>query len=155
MEALSVINLLPDTNSQVKTFSDLIINEVKAGNKDPLKLKAQLKFIEKSFELIDKGIREYYLSEASKYGKNFELHGFKIQYSENISPKYDYKQCNDPKWNELDELIKKLSEQKKDREQFLRSIQGHVEVAEEGTGEMKVVTPPTKKSTTGLIMEAI
>lgn len=155
MEALSVINLLPDTNSQVKTFSEMIINEVKSGNVDPLKLKAQLKFIEKSFELIDKGIREHYLDEASKYGKNFELHGFKITYSENISPKYDYSECNDPVWNDLNEMIKKLSEQKKDRETFLKSVQGHVEVPDQETGEMAVVIAPTKKSSTGLIMEAI
>lgn len=153
--ALSTISLLPENNSQVKAFANLLIKEVECGNVNSLKLKTQLKFIEKSLELVEKGIKDSYLKEAAKYSKEFEFNGFLISQSENIAPKYDYTVCNDPLWNDLDLMIKKLSEQKKDRETFLKSISGHVEVVNETTGEMVAVNPPIKSSTTGLIMKAL
>lgn len=153
--AISYLTVLPSAKQEVQEFTRQILSQVESGEINALDLKVRLKWLERLIKAIDEPIKEAVSNEALKNGRNFDYRGFKIQYSENISPKYDYTNCNDPKWNELDEMIKKLGEQKKDREAFLKSIQGYVEVVDEITGEMIPVIAPTKKASTGIIMEAI
>lgn len=152
--ALSYITVLPSNKEEVRNFAKQIIATVESGGIDPLKLSLRLYWIEKLSEAISKPIKEAIMKEADKYGKSFEMMGVKVEQVE-AGTKYDYSACNDPKWNELDEMIKKLGDQKKDREAFLKSINGHVEVPDETTGEMVVVTSPIKSSTTTLKRTAL
>lgn len=139
--ALSVVNLLPSTKQQSETFASLIINEVKCGNVDPLALKAQMKFIEKTLEAIDKGIKDSWMAEAGKHGKSFEYRGWRIEQVE-AGTSYDY--SNDQVYNETKEKLK-------DREKFLKGLTKAM--ADPDTGEM--CYPPIKKSTTTLKFTAI
>lgn len=152
---LGAMSLMPNSREQISLFSNELIAQVKGGHISALKLKAQFKFLEKMMEKVESKIKDEILNDALKYGKSFEAHGFNIEVSENLGVKYDYSHCGDPQWVEYDMLIRAFSEQKKDRELFLRNIKGHVEVPDEATGEMKVVLPPVKTSTTGLKFTAI
>lgn len=143
--ALSAINLLPSTNQQAQSFSNMIIEQVKSGTVNPLELKAQLKFIEKTLELIDKGVKESWMKEAAKYGKSFEFKGWKIEEME-AGTRYDF--SSDPVH---EALVKEL----KEREAFLKVLKEPITVVDESTGEVVKVSPPTKKSTTTLKFSAI
>jgi RecA-family ATPase len=147
--ALSYITVLPSAKAEVSNFASQIISSVEAGEINPLSLKIRLKWFEKLIEAIDKPIRDAVMNEAMKFEKSFEKDGFKIEQAE-VGTKYDYSNCNDPTLNDLNERLDKLTQQKKDRETFLKSINGHVEVPDEMTGEMVVVYPPVKSSTSGL-----
>ncbi len=139
--ALSVINLLPSTKDQVNTFANLIIAQVKSGDLNPLTLKAQLKFIEKTLDAIDKGIKDEWMNEASKYGKSFEHKGWRIEQIE-AGTSYDF--TSDQTHNELKEKIK-------EREKFLKGLTKPM--ADPDSGE--ICQPPIKKSTTTLKFTAI
>lgn len=143
--AISAINLLPSTKEQVKMFSEIVINEVEAGNVNPLDLKAQLKFIEKSIEEINNGIKDLMLKEAAKHGKSFEYKGWKIEEAE-TGVRYDFSG---------DLLHSELSKKIKEHEAFLKGLKEPITVVDEETGEIKKVYPPIKKSTTTLKFTAL
>lgn len=151
MTTLSVINLLPSTKEQIDMFISKTVDEIKCGNVNALQLKAQLKCFEKVAEGIDKATKNEQLTERMKYKeKVVEIYGAKIEIAE-VGTKYDYSACNDLEWNNLDAKIKKLSEKKKDRETFLKALSKPMAMADEHTGgEMIMINPPLKTSTTSL-----
>ena len=128
--------------------------KVESGDLDPLKLKIQLKWIEKLIDAIDTPIKDLVKSEASKYGKSFELLGFKVEEIE-AGVKYSYENCGDEKWKTLDRLEKSIKEEKAGRELFLKSLKESITVVDEETGETYKVFPPQKKSTSTLRFTAI
>lgn len=145
METLSVINLLPSSKEQVKIFSNDIVSQVKAGVINPLTLKMQMKFIEKTFSEIDKEIKDNVMDEASKYGKSFQHNGWKVDEVE-AGVTYDFTRDNE--WLDLREKIK-------ERETFLKSLKSPLEIVDTETGETKTLLPPIRKSTTSLKFTAI
>jgi len=145
METLSVINLMPNKKAEVSRFANDIISQVKGGNLNPLTLKAQLKFIEKTIAEVDKGIKDEFMNEAAKYGKSFEYNGWKIEAMESGTT-YDY--SSDAEWCTLKEKIK-------ERETFLKSLKAPLEVVNTDTGETTTIVPPIKKSTSTYKFSAI
>ena len=135
-KAISYINVLPSKSEEVRSFADQIINEVKAGNVNPLELKAQMKWIEKALEQIDKGIKDDWQKEADKYGKSFEFKGFQVDAVE-TGIRYVF---NDPELDKLKQMVK-------DRENMLKALREPLNVFDEATGETSTLYPPVKKST--------
>lgn len=147
---LSVINLFPSTKEQIKAFVNATVNEVKCGNINALELKSKLKFIEKVADEIDKQTKEVQLKERQKYqDKIIELYGAKIEVAE-LGTKYDFEGCGDKEWEYLDKQFKELSEKKKAREFFLKTIKKPMSIVHNETGECYDIIPPIKSSTTGL-----
>ena len=116
--------LMPSTKDQIKSFVHKTVTELKDGYSNPLSYYIQLKAVETTIKdlLANKEVREMVSTEAKKYGKSFDLHGVKIEYSENISPKYDYSVCGDIAWDEMQTELKALQEKIKLREAFLKAI---------------------------------
>ncbi len=124
MEALSTINSLPSSKKQVASF----VYELKTAilkSKNPLEEFVKLKYAEKTFEEILKDaeiekavLEEFHLYEAEKI---VEVLGAKLNISE-TGTKYDYGDCGDVVWNDLDKQIKELTEKKKARETFLKVL---------------------------------
>lgn len=146
---LSTINLMPLGKEQIQDFANKTIEEVKAGNINALELKAKLKAIEQSIDLIDKGTKEEQSKEMGKYGKSAELLGFRIEQAE-LGVKYNYSECGDVEWLEIDKKLAELNESKRKREQMLKTLTKPVTVASDSTGEIYTIHPPIKTSTTGL-----
>lgn len=147
---LSVINLFPSTKEQIKSFVNATVNEVKCGNINALELKSKLKFIEKVAEEIDKQTKEDQLKERQKYQEKIvELYGAKIEVAE-LGTKYDFSNCGDKDWEYLDIQLRELSELKKEREAFLKTIKKPMSIVHHETGECYDIVPPIKSSTTGL-----
>ena len=145
----SVMALMPSTKDQIKSFVHKTVTELKDGYSNPLSYYIQLKAVETTIKdlLANKEVREMVSTEAKKYGKSFDLHGVKIEYSENISPKYDYSVCGDIAWDEMQMELKALQEKIKLREAFLKAIPENSTIMDENGVQL---FPPTKTASEGI-----
>ena len=145
-----LLTLMASTSTQIDVFSDGVIQDVQAGNINPLAVLIQLRAMERASERILKEIKDNLLREADKYPTNeFEYMGNKIIKAEH-GTKYDYSNCGDPVYEQRLKIAKEATEQLKERENFLKAVKAPFSLLDEGTGEVATITPPTKKSTSGL-----
>ena len=130
-------------------FISKVSEELKDGFQNPLDFYLQAKYASETLKklLEDKDIKDLAITEAKKYGKSFESNGNKIEYSENLSPKYDFTVCGDREWDELQAQISKLQEKIKEREAFLKAIPQNSTIMDEDGAQL---SPPLKKSSEGL-----
>ena len=106
--------------------------------------------MEKATERILKEIKENLLTEAGKYPeKEFEYMGNKITKAEH-GTKYDYSKCGDPVYQQREAIALEAADQLKERAEFLKSVKAPFSLLDEGTGEVHLILPPTKKSVSGL-----
>src|SRR3990167_1823243 len=149
--AISTLTNFHTSKEGIDRFVAQVVSEVRDGVYNPLQLKIFLKAIQKSCEELEKQTNDLSLTEAEKHGlRSFEIMGNKVELSE-LGVSYDYNACNDIVWIHLDEKIKKLAEEKKEREKFLKTITQTMGIANEETeGETVYINPPIKKSTSGL-----
>lgn len=145
-----LLTLMASTSTQIDVFSDGVIQSVKEGEINPLTVLIQLKAMEQATERILKEIKDNLLTEAGKYPeREFEYLGNKITKAEH-GTKYDYSNCNDPVYKRLSDVATQANKQLKERETFLKAVKQPFNFLDESTGEVFVITPPTKKSTSGL-----
>jgi len=145
-----LLTMMASTSTQIDVFSDGVIQSVQAGEINPLAVLIQLRAMEKASGRILKEIAPNLLKEADQYpGTEFEYAGNKITKAEH-GTKYDYSNCGDPVYQRLFEVAFEANGQLKERENFLKSLKKPITVADEATGEMATINPPTKKSTSGL-----
>ena len=134
---------------QIQAFADGVINEVKEGAQNPLEVKILITALKKSLEIIEDGIKDSVLSEATKHGKNFEFKGARVTIKEN-GTKYDYSGCCYHNWMHYDSQEKNAKSHKQEAEAFLKGLKEPITVVDELTGEVVKVYPPIKTSSTGL-----
>ncbi len=97
-----------------------------------------------------KTIHEHALSEFETYGeKEIIENGRKISKFE-AGSKYDFRGCNYPGYNALDDFIIKKNLEKKDMEATIKTIKSKVSILDNESGELFEVFPPVKTSTTKL-----
>ena len=149
MNETAELKRLVTGKDQIVSFAEGVIREVKAGDQNPLEVKVLITALKKSLEIIEEGIKDSVLSEATKHGKNFDFYGAKICIKEN-GQRYDFKNCNYPKWNLLDVQELSVKEKKKEAEAFLKTVKEPFELVDTETGETFRIHPPTKSSTSGL-----
>ncbi len=92
--AISYLTVLPLSGGQQDEFARQVIETVKCGNIDPLRLDIQLKAIENTIDAIRKApsVKEAVINEYQKYlgeGKEVQLHGAKVKVSERKSYEYN------------------------------------------------------------------
>jgi hypothetical protein len=132
--AISKINEFNLSKEQIKNFIEKATNEALNGNYDILEVRKNIKILEDVAKGIKQAIEPTVLDEAAKHGKTFNYCG--VQFQTSIRNTYDYKSCNDDKYNTLKTDLKA-------RENFLKSMTEPV--ADTDTGE--IINPPTYKST--------
>jgi len=145
MNVTDVMNLLPETDSQISVFSAKLIEAVNDGNNDPLKAYKVISNAIKALETAKNGIKDNAILEAEKFGKTFDRHNAKFSYSTRTN--YDFKNCNDEHYNSITTKIKSLTESKKNREKFLKTIEYPLSTIDENTGEVFSINPPAKTYT--------
>ena len=121
--ALSTITVLPSDKLELAQFSRKIKSEILAGDRDPLLILKQLKFVEKLIAdlLTDKELDDHFLNEAEKYKeKTFEHIDCKFTVAE-TGVKYDYNATGDPIWFDLNKQVTELKDNIKVREKFLQN----------------------------------
>jgi hypothetical protein len=123
--ALSTLSTLPSTKKQVAEFTWTLKQEILADNHEPLKILVQLKMIERVIENVfkDEDLDRHFLKEILLYSSKevVEINGAKLMATE-VGTKYDYDSCGDPVWFDLDKQLKELSDKKKEREKFLKTL---------------------------------
>lgn len=148
--AAEYLTLAPNTQTSIDLFSDGVIQDVQAGNINPLTVLIQIRAMEKAFERILKETKDNIMREADKYpGNEFEYAGNKVTKSEH-GVRYDFSNCGDPVHQRLLQIVKDAKDQLSNREFFLKSLDRPFSLLDEGTGEVATISPPTKKSTSGL-----
>lgn len=123
-----------------------IISAINEGELNPIDLKLRLKAIESVIETIKPVLDKAARDEAEKYGaKSFERLGARIELIE-AGTKYDYSNCNDDQYKDLIIELEKLKLKIKQREKFLQSIDGSMNIVTDH-GEGVTVFAPIKTST--------
>lgn len=148
------MQLIPSDLIASKTLqSDIaqrIIESVKVGEQSALQIAGKIKFITDSLEQVSAEIKPLVIEEAQKYDKNeglMVLGGYSVEVKE-MGTKYDFSQCGHPRLNEIEQEIKRLSEEKKSIEATLKTLKCSMTLTDEETGEIFTVYPPLKRSTT-------
>jgi hypothetical protein len=142
----STLALFETTRDQRAVFIDNILNEIKEGNVDVLKVHMQLKCTEQLLDTLN-GNPEYkkmLLEQAEKHGKKFETYNAEFQVKE-AGTKWDYSQCGDYTLYGLVAEQAELDKKIKDRQKFLQTLPASG-MADPETGAM--IYPATKSSTT-------
>lgn len=145
--AISILRKLPENKSQAENFVRLVREGIENGESDPLLAFKNIAMLEHVFKKLksDMIIKDVVLEEAEKFNqKTFEYQRTKYTIKEaGVSYKFD--KCNDTEWERLNEQIKSLTDKKKQREAFLKTITPDMEVYnEEGT----MIQAPIKQSST-------
>ena len=143
------LSLFETTKAERQDFAQSVINGLKEGNSDPLKVHLQVKCLEDLIKQITTHpeYKDLTLDEATKYGKSFELHNAKFEIKE-MGVKYDYSTCGDPVYNDLTQKLAELEKEIKDRQAFLKAVKPGTEILIED--EVIVLYPPVKTSTTSI-----
>ena len=132
----------------IKEHSINLLADLDNGYITPLQLAAQLKYFEDIIANIKEEVRQRVVAEQSKYGKErMTFKGATFDVKE-AGVKYDYSQCECTIWNDINKQIEALTEQRKEREAFLKSLKERLTYVDESTGEIVTIYPPQKKSTT-------
>ena len=117
-----------------------------SGDFDPLDIEIKVKGVSDAIEAVrkDPEVRDAVMDALSLYNeKTIELEGAKVQ--KRLTPaRYIFSECGDPEWSKLDAQIKALTEQRKDREGFLKSLKKMEVIVDQDTGEAVEVQPPIK-----------
>lgn len=152
ISAIGVLSLLETTKEQRQSFVTSVVESLKEGAADPLKVHLQVKNTEDLVKQItdSKEYRAILLDEAAKYGKSFERFNAKFETKE-VGTKYDYSNCNDPEYIRLSEEADKAKKALSDREKFLKNMPSEgIDILDTGTGETYRIYPPVKSSTTSI-----
>jgi hypothetical protein len=148
---LSVTNLslFETSKSERQNFAEQITNNLLEGLADPLKVHLQVKCMEDLIKQITSNsvYKDLLVTEAAKFGKSFEHHNAKFEIKE-TGVKYDYESCSDPILKDLEDELALLESKIKDRQSFLKSIKGTIEILI--GDELVTLYPPVKTSTTSV-----
>jgi hypothetical protein len=148
--AIGVLDLFATSRTGVDIFSDQIIESVKNGETNPLKVRVWIKTMEEILERVKKETEEAQLTEANKWSeKKFEYAGAIIEKAP-VKTDYDYSICNDGEWNSLNAELESIKAKKAQRESFLKALTRVETIIDKETGEVVEIRPPNKKVKDGL-----
>lgn len=91
---------------ELEALADDLIRRVDEGELDPIKVYTQAKHMEAFVKKINGAIKHQTVNEATKYGKSFQMYGYRIDVK-NTADTYDYSFDS-----EYRELASKLAERK-------------------------------------------
>jgi len=149
--AISVINYNPTTKQDIAHFTDKLVGEVESGAVSALEVHVKLTALEKCFKQVKDRVNALTMDEVNLHPeKTFDVFGNKVEKSE-LGISYDFSNCGDPIYIEINRQIDELKVKLKERESLLKSItHGSLHVAMEDTGEMVELFAPVRKSTSGI-----
>lgn len=149
MTPTSLLAIMPNKKEEIKTFSEMLLTQIKNGEIDPLKIHVQLKAIESVIKKVNESeqYKDAIRNESEKHGKSFTMYGAKIDLAE-VGTKYDYSNCNHSEYLDVCERIAKLEKEKKEFETLLKAITKPTAMVV--FGELVEVNPPVKSSTSSI-----
>jgi hypothetical protein len=142
--ALSVISQLPENREQQKTWVNACVEEFVNGNNDPVRLYAKLRIIADAVkDVLDaQVVKNYTTEELKKFnGEDVSVFGNKVTIGTRRS--WDYSVCGDPEIELLEWTISDAKERIAARQKFLQLLKERTTFANEETGDMITINPPT------------
>jgi len=147
MKELQLSNWQPN-KSEIERVANEMVQGIIDGNVQTEKALLTIRAIRMAMESAEDKIKDQVIDELHKRGKEgFDVYGAKVNLKE-LGVKYDYTNCLDPIWNDLDAELKRVSDLKKEREAFLKSITKAMTFVDDSTGEVVTIQPPIRQSTT-------
>lgn len=147
---ISALSLMPSTAAEVGRFSKGLIDSVRNGETNPLKLLIMLRALEAVSETVREEIEEEILTEAEKHAeKKFDVFGATVERTE-VGTKYHYLKTGDIEYEQLYTETESLKKRLKEREEFLKALKSPLQLVNEDTGETYQVHPPHKTSKSGV-----
>lgn len=147
MKELQLINWQPN-KTEIERVATEMVQGIVDGNVQTEKALLTIRAVRVAMESAEDKIKEQVIDELHKRGKEgFDMYGAKVNLKE-LGVKYDFNNCIDSEWQSLDAEIKRLTELKKEREVFLKSLTKTMTIVDEVTGEITQVHPPIRQSTT-------
>ena len=148
--AMGALRLMPNKTTEIAIFVKQIISAVKSGDANPLEVLVMLRSLELVSELVREEIEDNILTEAEKHSeKKFNAFGAIIEKSE-VAVKYDYASSGLSDWEQWDVVVRNATENRKEKEAFLRALKEPYTRLNEETGELETIRPPLKKSKSGV-----
>lgn len=145
-----VLQQFSTSKESIIRFSDDIIEGVKEGRLDPLEVKAICKTMEIISEKINEATKSNQKTEAEKFGdKPFMNYGFEMHYT-SVKTDYDYEVCNDAVYDRLAKQKIALDELIKQRQAWLKMMNGPEVLVDTDSGEQYTAYPPMKKTAMGV-----
>jgi hypothetical protein len=147
MNELQLSNWTPN-KSEIERVATEMVQGIVDGNLQTEKALLTIRAVRMAMESAEDKIKDQVIDELHRRGKEgFDMYGAKVNLKE-LGVKYDYTNCIDSEWQSLDAEIKRLTELKKERENFLKSLTKTMTIVDENTGEVMQVHPPIRQSTT-------
>jgi len=140
-----ILSLLDTTKEQRASFVADLVDKLKDGYANPLKVHLQVKCMEELVKAIkdNKEYKDLLHDEAVKYGKSFEFGNAKFEVR-NGAAKLDYSVCNDQGYIEINNTVAFWVKELKDREDFLKGLPAAGIETVTKDGEVVTVYPPIK-----------
>lgn len=142
---VSTSTLLDLNKSYISNVLEQTKQNLNDGNVDALRLFITAKKGQELFSQLEKTVRPY-AEQETRISKGEVYKKFGCDITERMTGvSYDFTSCDDQIWNELNSQIESLTEKKKEREKFLKTITKPI--FDENGIEIK---PPIQKGRLGL-----
>lgn len=146
-----IINRIPSSKTEQKEMANAFVSKVTDGNINPIDAVIQMKSLSETINAFLKSeeIKDAVIIECEKYGKGERpcYNGAILQLKE-TGVNYDFSVCNDPVYSRLIKQRDDINQQCKEREKYLKAISKPKAEIDEDSGEVFILNPPSKQSTT-------
>lgn len=146
-----IINRIPSSKTEQKKMANALVSKVTDGNINPIDAVIQMKSLSETINAFLKSeeIKDAVIIECEKYGKGERpcYNGAILQLKE-TGVNYDFSVCNDPVYSRLIKQRDDIDQQCKEREKYLKAISKPKAEIDEDSGEVFILNPPSKQSTT-------
>lgn len=154
MKEIALLSQFPTSKTEQKEMVDIMVEALKTGNENPLRIEAAMANIEAVVKEYrgNKEVKEILLDEVRKYPKSIaEIYNATFQEKE-VGVKYDFSACGHIRYNELVEQIAALTEQKKQLEAEIRAHKDMFIYTDLETGESYEVNPPKRTASSQVVV---
>lgn len=154
MKEIALLSQFPTSKTEQKEMVDIMVEALKTGNENPLRIEAAMANIEAVVKEYrgNKEVKEILLDEVRKYPKSIaEIYNATFQEKE-VGVKYDFSDCGHVRYNELVEQIAALTEQKKQLEAEIRAHKDMFIYTDLETGESYEVNPPKRTASSQVVV---
>lgn len=154
MKEIALLSQFPTSKTEQKEMVDIVVEALKTGNENPLRIEAAMANIEAVVKEYrgNKEVKEILLDEVRKYPKSIaEIYNATFQEKE-VGVKYDFSGCGHVRYNEIVEQIAALTEQKKQIEAEIRAHKDMFIYTDLETGESYEVNPPKRTASCQVVV---
>lgn len=154
MKEIALLSQFPTSKTEQKEMVAHMVESLKAGNEDPLRIEAAMANVEavvKEYR-ANKEVKEILLDEIRKYPKSIaEIYNATFQEKE-VGVKYDFSNCGHVVYDELCAEIERLTTQKKEMESIMKMNKSAWIYTDPTSGESYEVNPPYRTASSQVVV---